>query len=167
MAKVSRSAPILTVSVAAELAGMHAQTVRQYDRLGLVPARRARGGGRRYSLSDVDKLIEVQRLSQEEGINLSGIARILELKREVEKLEATRVHLEKQLERMSQLGEIMRAELERQYRKDNRVFAASAEGQVMMAERLDQLRAALRRQGQSDSQDLVVWNPRRLTLFPS
>ena len=50
-----REAPILTVSVAAELAGMHPQTVRQYDRLGLVPAKRTRGGGRRYSLSDVDK----------------------------------------------------------------------------------------------------------------
>lgn len=86
MAKVSKTAPILTVSVAAELAGMHAQTVRQYDRLGLVVAKRTRGGGRRYSLNDVDRLTEIQRLSQDEGINLAGISRIFELRDELEKL---------------------------------------------------------------------------------
>lgn len=55
------------ISVAAELAGMHAQTLRTYDRLGLVSPRRTSGGGRRYSEHDVDLLREVQRLSQDEG----------------------------------------------------------------------------------------------------
>ena len=78
--------PVFVISVAAELAGMHAQTLRQYDRLGLVTPSRTRGGGRRYSQRDVALLREVQRLSQEEGVSLPGIARILELENQVEAL---------------------------------------------------------------------------------
>ncbi|HEY5514692.1 MAG TPA: helix-turn-helix transcriptional regulator [Pengzhenrongella sp.] len=81
-------AQILVISVAAELAGMHPQTLRQYDRLGLVSPGRARGRGRRYSLRDVATLREVQRLSQEQGVNLAGIKRILALESEVERLRA-------------------------------------------------------------------------------
>jgi MerR family transcriptional regulator, heat shock protein HspR len=76
------------ISVAAELAGMHAQTLRTYDRLGLVTPRRTRGGGRRYSQHDVDLLREVQRLSQDEGVNLAGIKRIIELTNQVEALQS-------------------------------------------------------------------------------
>jgi MerR family transcriptional regulator, heat shock protein HspR len=76
------------ISVAAELAGMHAQTLRTYDRLGLVSPRRTSGGGRRYSQHDVDLLREVQRLSQDEGVNLAGIKRIIELTNQVEALQA-------------------------------------------------------------------------------
>jgi MerR family transcriptional regulator, heat shock protein HspR len=76
------------ISVAAELAGMHAQTLRTYDRLGLVTPRRTTGGGRRYSQHDVDLLREVQRLSQDEGVNLAGIKRIIELTTQVEALQS-------------------------------------------------------------------------------
>src|SRR5215472_5678033 len=76
------------ISVAAELAGMHAQTLRTYDRLGLVSPQRSSGGGRRYSQHDVDLLREVQRLSQDEGVNLAGIKRIIELTNQVEALQA-------------------------------------------------------------------------------
>lgn len=76
------------ISVAAELAGMHAQTLRTYDRLGLVRPRRTSGGGRRYSQNDVELLREVQRLSQDEGVNLAGIKRIIELTNQVEALQA-------------------------------------------------------------------------------
>src|SRR5665647_3119748 len=65
---------------------MHPQTLRQYDRLGLVSPGRATGRGRRYSLRDIATLREVQRLSQEEGINLAGIKRILVLEEPVERL---------------------------------------------------------------------------------
>lgn len=71
--------PVYVISVAAQLAGLHPQTLRAYDRLGLVSPGRSSGRGRRYSLRDILSLREVQRLSQEEGINLSGIKRILEL----------------------------------------------------------------------------------------
>ena len=64
--------PVFVISVAAQLAGMHAQTLRQYDRLGLVSPSRTRGGGRRYSARDVTLLREVQRLSQDEGVSLAG-----------------------------------------------------------------------------------------------
>ena len=74
------------ISVAAQLAGMHAQTLRQYDRLGLVNPSRTPGGGRRYSARDVALLREVQRLSQEEGVNLAGIKRIIALEQQVEAL---------------------------------------------------------------------------------
>jgi MerR family transcriptional regulator/heat shock protein HspR len=84
-------APVFVISVAAELAGMHAQTLRQYDRLGLVSPGRTAGGGRRYSPRDVALLREVQRLSQEDGVNLAGIKRIIDLESRVEALQA-RVH---------------------------------------------------------------------------
>jgi MerR family transcriptional regulator/heat shock protein HspR len=71
--------PVYVISVAAQLSGLHPQTLRAYDRLGLVSPGRAAGRGRRYSLRDILILREVQRLSQEEGINLNGIKRILEL----------------------------------------------------------------------------------------
>jgi MerR family transcriptional regulator, heat shock protein HspR len=76
------------ISVAAELAGMHAQTLRTYDRLGLVSPRRTSGGGRRYSQRDVELLRHVQRLSQDEGVNLAGIKRIIELSNQVEALQS-------------------------------------------------------------------------------
>lgn len=79
-------AAVFPVSVAASLADMHAQTLRGYDRLGLVVPQRARGRGRRYSLRDVAKLRHVQQLSQVEGINLEGIRRILALEAEVDAL---------------------------------------------------------------------------------
>ena len=80
--------PVFVISVAAELAGMHPQTLRQYDRLGLVTPGRAGGGGRRYSPRDVELLREVQRLSQQDGVNLAGIKRIIELEHQVEALQA-------------------------------------------------------------------------------
>jgi MerR family transcriptional regulator, heat shock protein HspR len=85
MAKKDEARTFL-ISVAAELAGMHAQTLRTYDRLGLVSPDRSSGGGRRYSQHDVDLLREVQRLSQDEGVNLAGIKRIIELTNQVEAL---------------------------------------------------------------------------------
>lgn len=86
------------ISVAAELAGMHAQTLRTYDRLGLVSPRRSSGGGRRYSQRDVDLLREVQRLSQDEGVNLAGIKRIIELTNQVEALQARLAEMAAELE---------------------------------------------------------------------
>jgi MerR family transcriptional regulator/heat shock protein HspR len=74
---------VYVISVAAEMAGMHPQTLRQYDRLGLVTPNRTLGGGRRYSPRDVDLLREVQRLSHEEGVNLAGIKRIIDLENQV------------------------------------------------------------------------------------
>ena len=77
--RISADAAVYVISVAAELAGMHPQTLRQYDRLGLVSPERTAGRGRRYSADDIARLQLIQRLSQDEGINLACIRKILDL----------------------------------------------------------------------------------------
>lgn len=84
---IDRDAPIFVISVAAQLAGMHPQTLRTYDRIGLVTPRRTRGRGRRYSPRDVAKLRLVQKLSKDDGVNLEGIRRILEMQEQMEALQ--------------------------------------------------------------------------------
>jgi MerR family transcriptional regulator, heat shock protein HspR len=83
--EVADDSPVYVISVAAQLSGLHPQTLRAYDRLGLVSPGRSSGRGRRYSLRDVLLLREVQRLSQEDGVNLSGIKQILELGTELDR----------------------------------------------------------------------------------
>jgi len=90
---------------AAQLSGMHPQTLRSYDRQGLVSPGRSAGQGRRYSLRDILLLREIQRLSQEEGVNLSGIKRILELEGQIEQYRALAAQLS------AELGQV-RTELE-------------------------------------------------------
>jgi MerR family transcriptional regulator/heat shock protein HspR len=132
---VAEDAPVFVISVAAELAGMHAQTLRQYDRLGLVSPGRTSGGGRRYSPRDVALLREVQRLSQEDGVNLAGIKRIIELESRVEALQA-RVH--------ELLEDLQHAEQRRM----------AAEAAVPVAYRADLVPQ------RRPSSALVVWRPR-------
>lgn len=81
---------VYVISVAAELSGMHAQTLRTYDRMGLVSPARTRGGGRRYSDRDIELLRKIQALSQDDGVNLAGIKSIIELTEERDQLEAER-----------------------------------------------------------------------------
>ena len=93
-AGASKDAPVYVISMAAELSGLHPQTLRQYDRLGLVSPDRAAGRGRRYSARDIERLREVQRLSQDEGVNLAGIKHIRTLQDEVSALRARVAELE-------------------------------------------------------------------------
>jgi MerR family transcriptional regulator, heat shock protein HspR len=135
--------PVFVISVAAQLAGMHAQTLRQYDRLGLVSPSRTRGGGRRYSARDVARLRDVQRLSQDEGISLAGIQRILELENQVAALQSRVAELTAEVERA-------RAAMA----TGSRVFAAGRGGDVVA------VRAGQRpSRTVSRSQSLVVWRP--------
>ncbi|MGL5852709.1 MAG: heat shock protein transcriptional repressor HspR [Phycicoccus sp.] len=141
--------PVFVISVAADLAGMHAQTLRQYDRLGLVTPSRTRGGGRRYSQRDVALLREVQRLSQEEGVSLAGVARILELENEVGMLRA------RLAEATDEVEALRASAVERGARgRRTRVFSVSPSGDVYAA------RLGERPRGDR-SQALVVWRPRR------
>jgi MerR family transcriptional regulator/heat shock protein HspR len=82
--ELSDDMPVYVISVAAQLSGMHPQTLRAYDKIGLVRPGRSQGRGRRYSMRDILALREIQRLSQEEGINLNGIKLILDQLRELE-----------------------------------------------------------------------------------
>ncbi|MFP7696790.1 heat shock protein transcriptional repressor HspR [Trueperella sp. LYQ143] len=159
MSKISRSAPILSVSVAAELAGMHAQTVRQYDRMGLVVAKRTQGGGRRYSLNDVDKLIEIQRLSQDEGVSLAGIAHIFTLQNKLEKAQRQRAALERENAALREAVVALREELAQHEQRSDRVFAVNPSGDVLVVDRRKHLRSQLRTQSYSHSTDMTVWRP--------
>ncbi|QEU12187.1 heat shock protein transcriptional repressor HspR [Dermabacter vaginalis] len=131
-------AGVFVISVAAELTGMHPQTLRTYDRLGIVSPQRTSGRGRRYSAWNIAQLRQVQALSQEEGINLAGIKRILELQNEVERLRA-------------KLDEVTE-ERDEQRRRDSRIFATSQTGEVEAMRRGQRPR---RRQAGA----LVVWRP--------
>lgn len=83
----SRDHAVYVISVAAELAGMHPQTLRIYERRGLVQPARTQGGNRRYSDIDIDRLRRIQDLAAD-GMNLEGIRRVMELEAEVDRLRA-------------------------------------------------------------------------------
>ena len=122
-ARYDLDAPLFLISTAARLASMHPQTLRTYDRLGLVVPGRTPGRGRRYSLRDIKKLRMVQYLSQEEGINLVGVRQILDLQTEVDHLR----------EENSLLKEEIR--LLRSSALSGRVFTASAQDGVWLRSR--------------------------------
>ena len=99
--------PVYVISVAAELTGLHPQTLRQYDRVGLVSPGRTGGGGRRYSLQDIELLREVAELTAA-GIGLEGVRRILELEHQVAALRARNAELRAQV---AELGSALESTL--------------------------------------------------------
>ncbi|HEX6469795.1 MAG TPA: helix-turn-helix transcriptional regulator [Streptosporangiaceae bacterium] len=101
--------PVYVISVAAQLSGLHPQTLRAYDRMGLVCPGRTAGRGRRYSMRDIAMLQEIQRLSQEEGINLAGIKHILELENEADRLRTEALRLRAVIEELTNELESTRA----------------------------------------------------------
>src|SRR5437764_12029774 len=107
--EMSDDLPVYVISVAAQLSGLHPQTLRAYDRLGLVSPGRSPGRGRRYSMRDILALREVQRLSQDEGVNLSGIKRILELGYELERARQVTAQLHAEIARLRDELESTRA----------------------------------------------------------
>ena len=108
--------PVFVISVAAQLAGLHAQTLRGYDRLGLVSPGRSAGGGRRYSARDIARLQEVQRLSQHHGVNLAGIKRIIDLENQVDALRSRLAEMAAELEQAR--AELAAANVHASYRRD-------------------------------------------------
>lgn len=114
----NEDSPVFVISVAAELSGLHAQTLRSYDRLGLVSPGRTPAGGRRYSARDIALLREVQRLSQEEGVNLAGIKRIIELENEVGALRNRVQELMDELTAAYAAAEQTAAQVHASYRRD-------------------------------------------------
>ncbi|WP_106848817.1 heat shock protein transcriptional repressor HspR [Blastococcus sp. Marseille-P5729] len=115
---LAEDAPVFVISVAAELAGMHPQTLRQYDRVGLVTPGRTAGGGRRYSPRDVAVLRMVQRLSQDEGINLAGIKRIIDLENQVAALQSRVEELLVEITEMGMRARAAEAAVHASYRRD-------------------------------------------------
>ena len=107
---VERTRAVYVISVAAELAGMHPQTLRIYERKGLVEPARTQGGSRRYSDDDIAQLQRIQDLTAE-GHNLEGVRRILELETEIEELQG-------QIDQLREQAEHAVEETHRQYRRD-------------------------------------------------
>lgn len=136
--QLDADAPIFAIAAAAELSGMHPQTLRQYDRLGLVVPARTQGGSRRYSLRHIGQLREVARLSAD-GMSLPAIARILELEERVRELHRRVQALE------------ARVQIEVERRPGARVFAAGSTGAVVTLRHGTRVRRAT---------DVVVWRPR-------
>ena len=134
---LDENSPVFAIAVAAELSNMHPQTLRQYDRLGLVSPRRTAGQSRRYSMRDVVQLREIARLSAE-GLNLEGIRRILDLENQVAALQLRARELESAL-----ADELLN-------RPGRRVFAAREGGDIVP------LRAGERVRKQNE---VVVWRP--------
>lgn len=128
---------VFAIAAAAELAGMHPQTLRQYDRLGLVVPARTQGGSRRYSLRHVAQLREVAAMSAD-GVSLPAIARILELENTVRALRA----------RVGDLEQQVRDEID--HRRVARIFAAGASGAVVTLRQGRRVRRAT---------DVVLWRP--------
>lgn len=133
----AEDAPIFAIAAAAELTGMHPQTLRQYDRIGLVVPGRTRGGSRRYSLTDVRQLREVAEMSSQ-GVSLPAIARIIELEQTVRSLHQQVRDLQAQ------------AQLDAERRPGARVFAAGPTGSVVT------LRAGTRLRRETG---VVLWRP--------
>ncbi|MFC4243860.1 heat shock protein transcriptional repressor HspR [Gryllotalpicola reticulitermitis] len=134
---VDQDTPLFAIAAAAELAELHPQTLRQYDRLGLVEPKRTAGKSRRYSLRDIAQLREVARLSGE-GVSLEGIRRVLSLENEVRALQGRVRELE------SALADALLQ------RPGRRVFASDVSGEVVP------MRAGTRAQRRDQ---VVIWRP--------
>lgn len=89
---------VYIISVAAELAGMHPQTLRIYERKGLLSPARTAGNTRRYSESDIDRLREIQELTQV-GVNLAGVKKIMEMQAKLERIRGEMEHMSEELEK--------------------------------------------------------------------
>lgn len=136
--QIDEETPVFAIAAAAELSGMHPQTLRQYDRLGLVVAARTQGGSRRYSLRHVAQLREVSQMSAD-GMSLPAIARIIELENRVRALRR----------QVGELEQRLRDEVDQ--RRGIRVFAAGASGSVVTLRHGTRTRRAT---------DVVLWRPR-------
>ncbi|KAA9395346.1 MerR family transcriptional regulator [Kocuria coralli] len=146
MTEHSEERALFVISVAAELAEMHPQSLRQYDRLGLVKPSRAPGRSRRYSQRDIDKLREIQKLSRD-GISLEGIRRIMQLENQVLALQHRVAELT--IERDAALEKV-------QY--DQSVWAASTSGEVVRLPRGSRPPGPAPR---PKSRALMLYRPRR------
>ena len=116
MSKETRRA-VFVISVAAELAGMHPQTLRIYERKGLIEPFRTSGGTRRYSQEDIDRLNQIQELT-EQGLNLEGVKQVIEYQDQIAKLEKRVAALEAKLESLQREAERRLTEVHRSYRHE-------------------------------------------------
>jgi MerR family transcriptional regulator, heat shock protein HspR len=119
-ARVEHDRGVFMISVAAELADMHPQTLRMYEARGLIEPKRSPKGTRLYSQDDVERLRRIQEMTSEWGMNLAGVERVLELeeklnrmRRKVETLEARAADLQKEIAELEEVKRSVKAEIVR------------------------------------------------------
>lgn len=112
-----RKRAVFMISVAAELAGMHPQTLRIYERKGLIDPYRTPGGTRRYSQADIDRLRLISELTAQ-GLNLEGVKQVLELQNEVERLREKVDRMEERLDAIADEAEQRIRDVHRSYRRE-------------------------------------------------
>jgi len=115
------------ISVAAELAEMHPQTLRMYERRGLIRPQRSSKSTRLYSLEDVERLRRIQQLVGECGLNLAGVERVLQMEEQLARLEGKLERLQAELERLSEQAEKELEAVHRSYRKELVPFTGPGE----------------------------------------
>ena len=113
-----RRRPVYMIGIAAELIGVHPQTLRMYEQKGLLRPRKSIKNTRLYSQEDVELGRYIQRLTQEMGTNLAGVKRILDLERKLERAEAENVRLREELERQKAEQGIVVEEVHRSYKRE-------------------------------------------------
>lgn len=133
-----RDQAVYVISVAAELAGVHPQTLRVYERKGLIEPDRTEGNTRRYSVDDIERLQRIQDLTQGEGVNLAGVRMILDLE---EQLGRMRSHLEELADRMTELEEDAARQMRDMAREATEILPVSAHKTI------EQLLAEMHRRG--------------------
>ena len=122
--------PVFMISVAAELAEMHPQTLRMYERRGLIRPRRSSKSTRLYSLADVERLRRIQQLVAECGLNLAGVERVLEMEEQLETLQRRLDQLQADMDRLAAQARDELEAVHRSYRKE--LVPLAGPGQIIV-----------------------------------
>lgn len=143
MATPDDARPVYMISVAAELAGMHPQTLRIYESRGLIQPNRSPKGTRLYSQDDVERLRRIQGLTSELGMNLAGVERVFELESELAQMRRRMERLERRADHMRREFEEEVARVRRSFRFD--LVPYEAPEQALMPRQADSVRIRVRR----------------------
>ncbi len=136
-ASVSADRGVFMISVAAELAEMHPQTLRMYEQRGLIEPKRSPKGTRLYSQADVERLRRIQEMTAELGLNLAGVERVLELEIQLERTRRKADALERELAAARDEADAARAEVERVRRESRGEIVKYRRGDVIPVRRVD------------------------------
>ena len=145
MASHDETRPVYMISVAAELAGMHPQTLRIYEQRGLIEPNRSPKGTRLYSQEDVDRLRRIQELTTQLGMNLAGVERVFELEGQLEQMRRRMDRMERRAEQMRKEFEDEVARVRRSFRRD--IVRYQPPEQALMPRQDDAIRIRVRRPG--------------------
>ena len=143
MASHDETRPVYMISVAAELAGMHPQTLRIYEQRGLIEPNRSPKGTRLYSQEDVERLRRIQELTSQLGMNLAGVERVFELESELDQMRRRMDRMERRAEQMRKDFESEVARVRRSFRYD--IVPYEPPEQALMPRQRDGVRIRVRR----------------------